>query len=65
MVPIPRCDLSPCFDFFDFRVALSSFKYPENKVLMERGGGGGGGREISTSSASGLSLELLLQITEM
>ena len=39
---------NPSFDFFPFRVALSTFKYLLNEALMERvvvvRGGGGGGR---------------------
>ena len=41
-------------DFFHVRVALSSFKYPENDALMEgeEWGGLGFGSKMSTSSAT-------------
>ena len=38
---IPRCITSkPCIWFVPFHGALSSFKYPYNRALMERGCGG-------------------------
>ena len=48
----PSATTNPSFDFFPFRVALSSFKYPHNVALnlTERGMGG---CKMSAPSASG------------
>ena len=50
----PGVSSNPSFDFFPFRVALSSFKYPYNVVLMERGGLNEPTVGLNTSTGSGL-----------
>ena len=50
----PGVSSNPSSDFFPFRVALSSFKYPYNAVLMERGGKNERIVGLNTSTESGL-----------
>ena len=50
----PGVSSNPSSDFFPFRVALSSFKYPYNAVLMERGGKNERIVGLNTSTGSGL-----------
>ena len=61
-VRFPGVTSNPCFDFFPFRIALSSFKYPWNGKTRHWWRGKGGRGKMSAPSASGLSVRSLFEL---